>query len=135
MVICLLISFSSFYIEALNASREEESMLPFQSFMVQEHIKNLKAEIEQYERSMDDDVVINVGKDFENVGKEKSLELSERQQNIMSVVNHHAEITIPELAQRLSGKKTVTTRTIERDIAALQTKGILKREGGRKSGK
>ena len=36
---------------------------------------------------------------------------------------------------RMSGKKTVTTRTIERDIAALQAKGILKREGGRKSGK
>ena len=116
------------YIEALNASREEESMLPFQSFMLQEHIKNLKAEIEQYERSMDDDVVINVG-------KEKLIELSERQQNIISVVKLHPEITIPELAQRMSGKKTVTTRTIERDIAALQAKGILKREGGRKSGK
>lgn len=35
----------------------------------------------------------------------------------------------------MSGKKTVTTRTIERDIAALQAKGILKREGGSKSGK
>ena len=116
------------YIEALNASREEESMLPFQSFMLQEHIKNLKAEIEQYERSMDDDVVINVG-------KEKLIELSERQQNIISAVKLHPAITIPELAQRMSGKKTVTTRTIERDIAALQAKGILKREGGRKSGK
>ena len=123
------------YIEALNASREEESMLPFQSFMLQEHIKNLKAEIKQYERSMDDDVVINVGKDFENVGKEKLIELSERQQNIISAVKLHPAITIPELAQRMSGKKTVTTRTIERDIAALQAKGILKREGGRKSGK
>ena len=40
--------------------------------MLQEHIKNLKAEIEQYERSMDDDVVINVGKNFKNVGKENS---------------------------------------------------------------
>lgn len=116
------------YIEALNASREEESMLPFQSFILQEHIKNLKAEIEQYEKSMDDDVVINVG-------KEKLIELSERQQNIISAVKLHPAITIPELAQRMSGKKTVTTRTIERDIAALQAKGILKREGGRKSGK
>lgn len=93
------------------------------------------AEIEQYEKSMDDDVVINVGKDLENVGKDKMLELSERQQNIISVVKLYPEITIPELAQRMSGKKTVTTRTIERDIAALQAKGILKREGGRKSGK
>ena len=84
---------------------------------------------------MDDDVVINVGKDLKNVGKDKMLELSERQQNIISVVKLHPEITIPELAKRMSGKKTVTTRTIERDIAALQAKGILKREGGRKSGK
>ena len=123
------------YIESLNTSREEESMLPFQSFMLQEHIKNLKAEIEQYKKSMDDDVVINVGKDLENVGKDKLLELSERQENIISFIKLHPAITIPELAQRMSGKKTVTTRTIERDIAALQAKGILKREGGRKSGK
>ena len=105
------------------------------SILLQEHIKNLKAEIEQYEKSMDDDVVINVGKDLKNVGKDKMLELSERQQNIVSVIKLHPAITIPELAQRMSGKKTVTTRTIERDIAALQTKGILKREVGRKSGK
>ena len=84
---------------------------------------------------MDDDVGINVGKNFKTVGKEKLIELSERQQNIISVVKYHPAITIPELAQRMSGKKTVTTRTIERDIAALQAKGILKREGGRKSGK
>ena len=123
------------YIESLNTSREEESMLPFQSFMLQEHIKNLKAEIEQYKKSMDDDVVINVGKDLENVVKDKLLELSERQENIISFIKLHPAITIPELAQRMSGKKAVTTRTIERDIAALQAKGILKREGGRKSGK
>lgn len=113
------------YIEALNASREEESMLPFQSFMLQEHIKNLKAEIEQYEKSMDDDVVINVGKDFKNVGKEKLVELSERQQNIISVVKHHPAITIPELAQRMSGKKTVTTRTIERRYCCSSSQGNL----------
>mgnify|MGYP002676142786 CR=1 FL=1 len=72
---------------------------------------------------------------IKNVGKDQTLELSERQQNIVSVIKLHSTITIPELAQRMSGKKTVTTRTIERDIAALQAKGILKREGGRKSGK
>ena len=66
------------YIEALNAFREEESMLTFQSFMLQEHIKNLKAEIELYEKSMDDDVVINVGKDLENVGKENCYDTYNR---------------------------------------------------------
>ena len=66
------------YIEALNAFREEESMLTFQSFMLQEHIKNLKAEIELYEKSMDDDVVINVWKDLENVGKENCYDTYNR---------------------------------------------------------
>lgn len=44
-------------------------------------------------------------------------------------------ITIPELAEKMSGKKTITTRTIERDLAYLQAKGLLRREGGRKNGK
>ena len=41
-------------------------------------IKNLKAEIELYEKSMDDDVVINVGKDLENVGKENCYDTYNR---------------------------------------------------------
>lgn len=36
------------YIEALNLSREDDSMQPFQLFMLKEHIKNLQNEIIEY---------------------------------------------------------------------------------------
>lgn len=45
------------YIEALNLSREEETTTPFQCFMLQEHCKNLRNEIEEYKRSMTADIV------------------------------------------------------------------------------
>lgn len=123
------------YIEALNASREEESMLPFQCFMLNEHTKNLRAEIVEYEKSINDDVIINVGKEDHNVGKEIYNKLTERQKNIISAIMLNPTITIPKLAEKMSGKKTITTRTIERDLAYLQAKGLLRREGGRKNGK
>ena len=47
------------YIEALNQSREEETTAPFQQFMLQEHSRNLRNEIEVFKKSMAEDVVIN----------------------------------------------------------------------------
>ncbi len=44
------------YIEALNTSRREESMVPFRQFMLAEHIKNIRNEIDLYEQSMTNDV-------------------------------------------------------------------------------
>lgn len=43
------------YINALVKSREEESNVPFQDFMFQEHAKNLQQEIENYNLSMEDE--------------------------------------------------------------------------------
>lgn len=43
------------YINALVRSREEESSVPFQDFMFEEHAKNLRHEIENYKLSMEDE--------------------------------------------------------------------------------
>lgn len=43
------------YINALVRSREEESGVPFQDFMFEEHAKNLRQEIENYKLSMEDE--------------------------------------------------------------------------------
>lgn len=48
------------YIEALNRSREEDSMLPFRQFMLQEHIRNLRQEMEVYKKSMEEDITIAI---------------------------------------------------------------------------
>lgn len=74
----------------------------------------------------------NVGKD---VVKEIEVELSERQLSIIALLAINPTITIPEMSGKMSGKKPITTRTIERDIAYLQNHDIIKREGGRKEGR
>lgn len=74
----------------------------------------------------------NVGKD---VVKEIEVELSERQLSIIALLALNPTITIPEMSGKMSGKKPITTRTIERDIAYLQNHDIIKREGGRKEGR
>ena len=43
------------YIQALNDSREEESMVPFQLFMLKEHTKNLRNEITEHKKSQNED--------------------------------------------------------------------------------
>ena len=79
---------------------------------------------------------LNVGKDVvKDVGKEFDVELSERQLNIIALMALDPYMTIPEMSGKMSGKKSITTRTIERDIAYLQNHDIIKREGGRKEGK
>lgn len=43
------------YIKSLKISQEEESGLPFQEFMFEEHAKNLQQEIENYKMSMEEE--------------------------------------------------------------------------------
>ena len=43
------------YIQALVNSREQKSMKPFREFMMEEHVKNLKEEIKNYNLSLGDD--------------------------------------------------------------------------------
>lgn len=43
------------YIDALKKSREEESSIPFQNFMFEEHARNLQEEIENYRLSMEEE--------------------------------------------------------------------------------
>jgi ATP-dependent DNA helicase RecG len=51
--------------------------------------------------------------------------LSERQQKIFNLIKESPTITGKQMSKALS----VSQRTIERDLSALQKKGILKHEG------
>ena len=73
------------------------------------------------------DVTKNVTKD---VTKDVTKELTERQRIIFEMIMGNALVTIPEMSK----KTGVTTRTIKRDLEAMQSKGVLTREGGRKDG-
>ncbi|WP_285826070.1 ATP-binding protein [Xylanibacter muris] len=64
----------------------------------------------------------NVG---DNVGDVSETKLSERQRKILNIIKESPTITGKQMSETLS----VSQRTIERDLSALQKSGILKREG------
>ena len=73
----------------------------------------------------------NFTKDFiKDFTKENNIEISERQYDILLLLTKDHTLT----SQKISQKKPVSMRTILKDLAELQQKGFLRREGGRKNG-
>ena len=70
-----------------------------------------------------------------NVVKDVVKELSERQKIILDFITENPALTAKEMSERMSEKAGIVPRTIQRDLAELQAKGIITREGGRKEGK
>ena len=64
----------------------------------------------------------NVG---DNDGDMSETKLTERQQKILNLIKESPTITGKQMSETLS----VSQRTIERDLAALQKVGVLKHEG------
>lgn len=90
------------------------------------------------ESTTDSNVVTdsNVIKDDVKGGvKDVVKELSERQKIILDFISENPALTAKEMSERMSEKAGIVPRTIQRDLAELQTKGIITREGGRKEGK
>ena len=74
----------------------------------------------------------NVGDMSEiNVGDKQNNKLTERQQIIISIIRTNPFASARQMSETLS----VTSRTIERDLAAMQKIGIIKHEGQDNAGK
>ena len=73
--------------------------------------------------------IIFATSDTQNVGDSdgdvSETKLTERQQKILNLIKESPTITGKQMSETLS----VSQRTIERDLAALQKMGVLKREG------
>ncbi|MFA6820289.1 MAG: DeoR family transcriptional regulator, partial [Bacteroidaceae bacterium] len=65
-----------------------------------------------------------------DVRKDVRKELSERQLIILNLIKTNVRIKIDDMSRMLK----VNEKTIRRDLANLQEKGFIKREGGRKDG-
>ena len=71
---------------------------------------------------------LNVGDHDRDMSETK---LTERQQEILNLIKESPTVTGKQMSETLS----VSQRTIERDLSALQKKGVLKREGKDNDGK
>ena len=80
-------------------------------------------------------VSVPVFHDTPNVGDHdgdmSETKLTERQQKILNLIKESPTITGKQMSETLS----VSQRTIERDLSALQKLGVLKREGKDNDGK
>ena len=110
------------YIQSLVDAREQDDISVFRRVMFDLHIRNLQQEIEQFRKSMEQDV---------NGDKHKNVtDVTDRQHAIINLVKDHANMTTTQMAERLG----VTKRTILRDIEALKEKGLIIRVGSEKTG-
>ena len=79
--------------------------------------------------------IIYATTDTQNVGDHdgdmSETKLTERQQKILNLVKENPAITGKQMSETLS----VSQRTIERDLSALQKLGVMKREGKDNDGK
>ena len=65
-----------------------------------------------------------------NVGDVSELKLSARQLVIISIIRSNPSVSAKQMSETLS----VTSRTIERDLSAMQKAGIIRHEGKDNSG-
>ena len=79
-------------------------------------------DIKDYDKT---NVGVNVG-----VNNIKTMNFSKRQIIIKEIINQNPMITAKQMSEALS----VTQRTIERDLSALQKAKVIKHEGSDKSG-
>ena len=125
-------------------------MAPFQKFMLKEHTQNLRNEILEYRKSMEEDIAIadiNVQMEGENkMEKEKQKVVQkggpenkevvqkggpETRNAILQLIASNGNITSREIANTLN----INRSAILKHLKKMQEDHIIRREGSQKSGK
>ena len=113
------------YIKSLQDSREKDDLNIFCQFMLDEHIANVKAEIENHKKSLDDDVVIKSQTSVPDVA------ITECEAQILEILQNNGSVSAAKLAEQLS----MSPRQVQRMLASLKQKGVIRHEGSNKKGR
>ena len=111
------------YIQALIDSREQESLDPFREFMMEEHIRNIGKEIEEYKKSQEDDpikVVSDPIKTFSDPIKDR----------LYQAVLQDGTLNYAEYAAIVGASEA----TVKRRLGELKKEGAIIRVGSKKTG-
>ena len=112
------------YIKALVATREEENLDIFRTFMSSMMQKNLQHEIEAYLCSVGE--VHEPGFEYERV-KVKKIKSREK---IIALLAENGKLSAVALAERIG----ISAKTVEKHLSNLKADGIIKRIGPDKGG-
>ncbi|MBO4673062.1 MAG: Fic family protein [Bacteroidaceae bacterium] len=111
------------YIQALVDSREQESLEPFREFMMEEHVRNICKEIEEYKKSQADDpikVTSDPIKSFSDPIKDR----------LYQAVLQDGTLNYAEYAAIVGASEA----TVKRRLGELKKEGIIIRVGSNKTG-
>ena len=122
------------YIQALIDTREEEDMEIFLNCMSRLHCQHLRYDIDQYLKSVDAEMDSTTQKNEITTQKAQGTTqktLNTTQKKILNYLKEHPHATRKDMAAVIGD---ITEDGIKFNIGKLQQYGLLKREGGRKSG-
>ena len=122
------------YIQALIDTREEEDMEIFLNCMSRLHCQHLRNDIDQYLKSVDSEMDSTTQKNEITTQKAQGTTqktLNTTQKKILNYLKEHPHATRKDMAAVIGD---ITEDGIKFNIGKLQQYGLLKREGGRKSG-
>ena len=122
------------YIQALIDTREEENIEIFLNCMSRLHCQHLRYDIDQYLKSVDAEMDSTTQKHLTTTQKAQGTTqktLNTTQKKILNYLKEHPHATRKDMAA-VTGD--ITEDGIKFNIGKLQQYGLLKREGGRKSG-
>ena len=122
------------YIQALIDTREEENIEIFLNCMSRLHCQHLRYDIDQYLKSVDAEMDSTTQKHLTTTQKAQGTTqktLNTTQKKILNYLKEHPHATRKDLAAAIGD---ITEDGIKFHIGKLQQYGLLKREGGRKSG-
>ena len=111
------------YIQALVDAREQDSLIPFRQFMLDEHIRNISHEIDQFKRSQEVDPIKSAFdpiKSFSDPIKEK----------LYRAIQQDSTLNYAEYGQRIG----VSEATVKRRLGELKKAGLIVRVGSNKNG-
>jgi Fic family protein len=111
------------YIQALIDAREQDSLEPFREFMMEEHIKNINKEIEEYNKSQENDP-IKVASDQIKVASDPIKE------RLFQAVLQDGTLNYAEYAAIIG----VSEATVKRRLGELKKEGAIIRVGSNKTG-
>ena len=112
------------YIKALVATREDDDLNIFRSFMTSMMARNLLTEIDAYLKSTND---ISESREKSTKGREKTEKSREK---IIAMLAEDGKLSAATLAERLG----ITAKAVEKHLARLKTDGIIERIGPAKGG-
>ena len=111
------------YIQALIDSREQESLEPFREFMMEEHVRNISKEIEEYKKTQEDDPI----KVTSDPIKSSSDPIKER---LYQAVLQDGTLNYAGYAAIVGASEA----TVKRRLGELKKEGAIIRVGSKKTG-